>query len=620
MGALARKADGTEVAEDPPTAPSHDDRPLFLGISQSVRGLAWYDRLAPESVGLATEIAQKHGLPELLGRLLAARGVTSDNVPSVLDPRLRDLMPDPTQLHDMEKGAVRIADAITQKQRVAIFGDYDVDGAASSALLKRFFSAHEVQSRIYIPDRLFEGYGPNPGAIETLIDEGANLIVTVDCGSASHEPLAVAKARGVDVVVIDHHQADENIPDVHALINPNRQDDLSGLGHLCAAGVVFMTVVATTRMLRARGVYDAVAEPNLLQWLDLVALATVCDVVPLEGLNRAFVTQGLQVMRHRNNVGLRALGDAAGLSAPPAPYHLGYLLGPRINAGGRIGDSSLGANLLALDDEVEAGRISALLDKHNRERKAMETEILEAARAAAEDAVAKEPDLPIIITGSKDWHKGLVGLVASRLTDQFNRPSMVLAITGDEATGSLRSIKGVDIGAVVRAAAAEGLLLKGGGHSMAAGLTLQTARLDEVREYFSERLAGSVAAARATAGLGIDGALMPGAATPNLLSLIEKAGPFGAGNPSPRFVFPAVHLKAVKVVGDVHVRCTLEASDRSRISAIAFRAAGTPLGERMLAAHGLAVHVAGALKRDTWGGRERIDLIIDDLAEPGGQG
>lgn len=604
-----------------PSAPASTEREIFLGVARSAKGLCWYDRLPADRRSLATAISQRHDLPELLGRLLAARGIGLDEVGDVLDPRLKALMPDPDTLQDMTRGAERIAEAIIARAPIAIFGDYDVDGATSSALMHRFLSAHGLQARIYIPDRLFEGYGPNPDAIAKLIDDGAKLIITVDCGSTSHAALQVAADRGIDVVVIDHHQADELLPPVHSVINPNRQDDLSGLGHLCAAGVVFMTLVATFKALRTRGHYgDKQREPKLLEWLDLVALGTVCDVVPLEGLNRAFVRQGLQVMRHRKNPGLTALSDAAGLASAPAPYHLGFLLGPRINAGGRIGDSGLGAQLLSIDDPKEAERIAEVLDRLNRERKAMETEILEAARAAADAAIEAQPDLPIVVAGSKDWHKGLVGLVASRLTEQFGRPSCVIAWTDKgEGTGSLRSIPGVDIGGIVRAATADGLLIKGGGHAMAAGLTVHEDKFDALQAYFRERLDGSVSTARGKAGIGVDGALTPAAANRDFMDLLDRAGPFGSGNPTPRFVFPSHIVRNTKVVGENHVRITLEAGDRSRIDGIAFRALGTPIGDMLLSADGLPRHVAGTLKRDTWGGREKIDLMIDDVADPAAQ-
>src|SRR5690606_13291861 len=548
---------------------SGERQSAFLGVARSVRGLRWRERLDPASSNLATAISQHHDLPELLGRVLAARGVRLDEVPVVLDPTIKALMPDPSVLQDMDKAAARLADAIMSREAIAVFGDYDVDGACSSALLYRFLAHHGLGCRIYIPDRLFEGYGPNPAAIEGLIKDGAKLIVTVDCGTASFEPLALARRLGVDVVVIDHHQADPALPDGHALVNPNRQAGLSGLGQLCAAGVTFVVLVAVARELRQRGYYSAARPaPDLLALLDLVALATVCDVVPLTGLNRAYVVRGLQVMRTRQNIGLTALFDAAGLAQAPTPYHLGFVIGPRINAGGRIGDSALGARLLATDDEVEAARIAQLLDKLNKERKAIETEMLEQALAEAEQQLEADPDLPILVLGSASWHKGVVGLVASRVTERFHRPSCVISWENDVGTASLRSVAGVDIGAAVRAAVAKGHLIKGGGHAMAAGLTVERARLSDLRDFLCDVLGSAAMLARSAAGLDIDGAMTSGGVTDELLQLIERAGPYGQGNPQPRFAFPAHRIKYAKVVGERHVRCAVEAGDGSRIDAV----------------------------------------------------
>lgn len=593
----------------------------YLGVTASVRGFVWRERLDRGLANLATAMSQRHDLPELLGRVLAARDVRLEDVPIVLDPTIKALMPDPSTLQDMNRASARLADAIMARTPIAIFGDYDVDGACSSALLARFLAHHGVPSRIYIPDRIFEGYGPNAQAIETLVREGAGLIVTVDCGTTSFEPLAAARRLATDVIVIDHHQADERLPDCHAVVNPNRQDDLSGLGHLCAAGVTFLVLVATARELRRRGAYAGQPEPALLDLLDLVALATVCDVVPLRTLNRAYVTKGLQVMRQRRNTGLRALLDTAGLSQPPTPYTLGFVLGPRINAGGRIGDAALGARLLSTDDETEAARISVLLDKLNKERKSIETAMLEEAIAEAERLIGEQPDLPVLLVGSERWHKGVVGLVASRLTERFRRPSCVLSWeAGDKGTGSLRSVSGVDIGSAVRMAAASGLIEKGGGHAMAAGLTVRRAGVEGLRAFLESALADSAAEARSKAGLDIDGALTPSGVSDALIDLLERAGPYGQGNPQPRFAFPAHRVKFTKVVGEVHVRCALEAGDGSRLDAVAFRAVGHPVGETLLAAGGMPLHVAGTLKRDSWGGREKIELMIDDVADPRRQG
>jgi single-stranded-DNA-specific exonuclease len=600
-----------------------DALPAFLGVSRSARGYVWRERLAPGGQNLALAISQQHGLPELLGRVLAARGVALGDVPVFLDPSVKALMPDPASLAGMARVAERIADAIVRQEPVAIFGDYDVDGACSSALLARFLTAHGTRSRIYIPDRIFEGYGPNIAALDALVTEGAKLIVTVDCGTTSFETMAAAKRLAADILVIDHHQADETLPDVMGLVNPNRQDDVSGQGHLCAAGVVFLVLVAVMRVLRQRGFYsDGIAPPDLLSDLDLVALATVADVVPLTGLNRAYVRKGLAVMKSRENIGLRALFDVAGLNQAPTTYHLGYILGPRINAGGRIGDAALGARLLTTDDELDAQKIAALLDRLNKERKAIETQMLEEAFADADRRVAENPDLPIIVAGSETWHKGVVGLVASRLVDRFGRPSCVIAWEKQAGskiaigTGSLRSVAGVDIGAAVRGAVAEGLLQKGGGHAMAAGLTIARDRLPALEAYFAAELSGAASAARAQVGFDIDGALVPSGVTDGLMDLVERAGPYGQGNPQPRFAFPAVRVKFAKQVGEAHLRCVLEAADGSRLEGVAFRAIGQPLGELLQNSGGMPVHVAGSLKRDTWGGREKIELTIEDAADP----
>lgn len=592
----------------------------FLNVESSAKGHVWRERLTAAQHITAAAISQQIGLPDLLGRVLSARGVTLGTAQVFLDPTVKALMPDPSTLRDMDKAAGRLAAAITSRQKVAIFGDYDVDGACSSALLSRFLTHHGVASRIYIPDRITEGYGPNAAAIEHLVKDGAGLIVTVDCGTTSFDALAAAKPLGRDVVVIDHHQADDRLPDVHAIVNPNRQDDVSGQGHLCAAGVVFMVLVAVTRVLRQQGFYGEVREPNLLQSLDLVALATVADVVPLTGLNRAFVTKGLAVMRARDNVGLRALADAAGVNQAPTPYHLGFILGPRINAGGRISDAALGARLLCCEDDVEAQRIAQKLDTLNKERRSIEQQMLEEAMAEADRLVGETPDLAVVAVGSDTWHKGVVGLVASRLVERFNRPSCVIAWEKDGSsgeltgTGSLRSVAGVDIGSAVRAAMAAGHLIKGGGHAMAAGLTVRKSKMSVLQAFFADSIGSAAKAARERTGLDIDGALTPGGVTDELVSLLERAGPYGQGNPQPRFVLPAVRVKFPKVVGEAHLRCALEGADGRRIDAVAFRAVGQPLGDLLASAAGMPVHVAGTVKRDTWGGRERLEFIIEDAA------
>jgi single-stranded-DNA-specific exonuclease len=592
-----------------------------LNVTASVRGFAWRERLDRAGAGTALAMSQRYHLPELLGRVLAARGIGLDEVPVALDPTIKALMPDPSTLRDMDLAAARLADAIARRESVAIFGDYDVDGACSCAQLARFLAAHGLKPRVYIPDRMTEGYGPNVKAIEDLAHGGASLILTLDCGTTSFEPLAAARPLGVDVVVVDHHQADERLPEVAALVNPNRQDDVSGLGHLCAAGLTFMLMVATARELRRRGHNGGAPAVDLLEMLDLVALATVCDVVPLRGLNRAYVARGLMVLRQRHNIGLKALADAAGLAVPPTAYHLGFVLGPRINAGGRIGDAGLGARLLALGDETEAARIAVLLDKLNRERKAIETQMLEEAMLRADTCLELHPDTPILIVASDGFHKGVVGLVASRLVERFQRPACV--ISWDEhglGTGSLRSIAGVDIGAAVRAGVAAGHLVKGGGHSMAAGLSVMRDHLEALDAFLRARLADKTEAARACPVLDIDGSLTPVSVTDELMGLIERAGPFGQGNPEPRFAFPAQRVKFAKVVGSAHVRCVLEGGDGGRLDAVAFRAADQPLGAALLGSDGLPLHIAGHLRRDTWNGRDRRELVVEDVADPRGQG
>ena len=587
----------------------------FLGVMKSVRGYAWRELQSPRLEQIATAICQRHGLTDLIGRVLAARGIGLDAVSTFLDPTLRVLMPNPSTLRDMDKAAARLADAIQAKQNVAIFGDYDVDGACSAALMKRFLEFHDTPARIYIPDRLFDGYGPNTAVIETLINEGAKLIMTVDCGTTSYEPLAAARQLGTDVVVIDHHQADERLPDVNALVNPNRQDDISGQGMLCAAGVVFLVLVATARELRHRGDYSGSREPDLLALLDMVALATIADVVPLVGLNRAYVKKGLAVMRARDNVGLTALADAAGLVVAPTPYHLGFVLAPRINAGGRIGNAALGATLLSTSDPFEAQRIAELLNRLNKERKDIEAVVLEEAMAHADRQLADNPARAILIVGSNTWHKGVVGLVASRLVERFRRPACVIA-WGAMAmgTGSLRSVPGIDLGAAVRAAVTAGLLAKGGGHAMAAGLTVSRDAFASLQAFLQDHLSS---VSRSTSGvtyLDVDASLVASGATPDLMDLIDRVSPFGQGNTEARFVLPAHRVVFSKII-NAHVRVILEGGDGSRVGGIAFQAVGQPLGDLLMSACGMPLHIAGHLRREIWGGRERIEIQIEDVAD-----
>ncbi|WP_336487202.1 single-stranded-DNA-specific exonuclease RecJ [Methylobacterium nigriterrae] len=589
----------------------------FLDVTASILGRPWRDRCGEAALqASAAHMVQAYGLPDLLARVLAGRGVLPAQAEAYLSPRLRDLLPDPACLLDMEAAADRLARAVHGAETVAVFGDYDVDGAASAALVAGYLRALGVPTRIHIPDRITEGYGPNEAAVRALAGEGASLLVTVDCGTAGHGPLEVAREIGLDVIVLDHHGAQEILPPARAIVNPNRLDDLSGLGHLCAAGVVFLTLVALNRRLRRDGLFGPRSpEPALTDALDLVALATVADVVPLTGLNRAFVAQGLTVMRGRGRRGLAALFDAASLDGPPEAWHLGYLVGPRINAGGRIGDASLGARLLTTDDPAEAARIAAELDRLNRERQAIEAEAVQAAEAEMDRALGLDPDRPVLVAGSADWHPGIVGLIAARLKERFGRPAFAFALRPDgTAVGSGRSILGADLGLAVRAGVEAGLALKGGGHAMAAGATLASGDLARFQAHLAEALGSAVQAARAVEALLLDGTVSAGGATAETVRLIQRAGPFGQGAPEPVFALPRHRIVDAGIVGHGHVRARLRSRDGQAIGAITFRAAHGPLGQAVLNGVGREFHVAGTLSCDRWRGAERAQVRICDLA------
>ncbi|WP_395664546.1 single-stranded-DNA-specific exonuclease RecJ [Methylocella sp.] len=587
----------------------------FLGVERSALGTPWRDRLDAAGQARALAIAQTRGHGDALSRVLAGRGLGPQDCDDYLDPTLRRLMPDPGRLTDMEAAAARLADAIGRGEKIAVFGDYDVDGAASSALLFDYVRACGGEAVVHIPDRIFEGYGPNVAAIRALAEAGCRLFVAVDCGTTSHEALGEAARLGLDPIVLDHHQTGADLPPA-IVVNPNRQDDLSGLGALCAAGVVFLALVALQRTLRRRGFFSARPEPDLLAGLDLVALATIADVAPLVGLNRALTVKGLALMRARLRPGLNALFDAAKLDGPPSPYHLGFLIGPRVNAGGRIGDAALGARLLSLADPVEAARLAQELDRLNRERQAIESATLEEAEALA---LAQENAQGVVVVAGRDWHPGVVGLIASRLKERLGLPAFAVALAGATGTGSGRSIPGVDLGAAVRAAAEAGLIVKGGGHAMAAGVTLAADRIDDFRAFLENDLAQQVSARRAARALLIDAATTASGASVEMLKSLERAGPFGAGNPEPVFAFPAHRLTRVAEVGAGHLRFCAEAGDGSRLDGIAFRAAGQPLGAAMTREEGRPAHLAGCLTLDRWGGRERVKLRLVDLAPAGGR-
>jgi single-stranded-DNA-specific exonuclease len=589
---------------------------FFLGVAQSATGKAWRDRLDERGSARALSIAQRSGVPELLARVLAGRGVEPDAVEAYLDPTIKRLLPDPHGLTAMPVAAARIADAVASGESVAIFGDYDVDGATASALLAYFLRQCGIDPIIHIPDRIFEGYGPNVDAIRSFAGRGVKLLITVDCGTTSIEPLTEAKKLGLDTVVIDHHQADENLPPAVAIVNPNRADDLSGLGHLAAVGLVFVTLVALARELRRRNFWiDARPEPDLLSLLHLVALGTVADVVPLTGLNRAFVAKGLIALRRREHVGTTALMDVARLSGPPEPWHLGFLLGPRINAGGRIGRADLGVRLLLENDPSEAARIAGELERLNRERQALELQMLQQAEAEAMAALGIEEKGAVVVTAQDGWHPGVVGLIAARLKERYGRPAFAIALEpGGTGTGSGRSIAGVDLGKVVRQAVGDGLLLKGGGHAMAAGVTLRKDALSAFRAFLEDALASAVEVARRETSLLIDGAVSAGGATVELVETMARAGPFGAGNPEPVLALPAHTLAYVDPVGDNHIRARFRSGDGKFLNAIAFRAADKPLGKALLDNRGRPMHAAGGLSIDRWQGAERVQMRLIDVA------
>src|SRR5215470_968911 len=594
-------------------------RRIFLGVEQSATGRAWRDRLDERGNLRALSIIQRHGLPEILARVIAGRGIEPDDVEAFLDPTIRRLMPDPSSLTAMDAAAQRIADAVERRKAIAIFGDYNVDGATSSALLASFLRLAGSNALIYIPDRIFEGYGPNVPAIRALAERGTKLLVTVDCGTTSHEPLAEAARLGLDVVVIDHHQADEQLPPAVAVVNPNRLDDLSKLGHLAAVGVTFLVLVAVNRELRTRGYWTpARPEPDLLDLTHLAALGTVADVVPLRGLNRAFVAKGLIAMRRREHAGLTALMDVSRLAGPPEPWHLGFMLAPRINAGGRIGRADLGAQLLMMEDPVEAARLAAELDRLNRERQAIEQQTIAEAEAEAMAALGVEEKGAVVVTAAAGWHPGVVGLVAARLKERFGRPAFAIALEpGDTGTGSGRSIAGVDLGRAVRHAVAEGLLVKGGGHAMAAGVTLKHGALGAFRAYLEATLAAAVEDARRDEALLIDGAVTATAATSEFHASIATGGPYGAGNPEPIVALPSHTIVYAEQVGQAHVRARLKSGEGAILNAIAFRAVGQKLGDALLKSRGQKMHVAGTLSLNRWQGMESVQLRIIDLAEAG---
>jgi len=585
----------------------------LLGVSSSLSGRRWVARLSDERI--AYQMAEAHGIPEGLARILAGRNIAIGDVERTLNPSLKEQLPDPSGLRDMDAAADRVAHAIQSGERVCVFGDYDVDGATSSAILKLFFDAAGGNLNIYIPDRIVEGYGPNIPALTKLAQSGVTLVIMVDCGTQSFAALEAARALGLDVVVVDHHQAGEALPPAFALVNPNRVDDISGLGHVCAAGLSFLLTVAVNRALRAAGWYRGPrSEPDLVSLIDLVALGTVCDVVPLAGLNRVFVARGLAQMARTRHVGLKALAAAARMDGAPSCYHLGFLLGPRVNAGGRVGAADLGARLLTTGDAIEARGLADRLDILNQERQAIEALVLEDAIAKIELGDGRLSAFGPIVVAGEGWHPGVVGIVASRLKERYNRPAVVIGINDGVGKGSGRSVSGVDLGCAVRAAQIQGILVNGGGHAMAAGLTVAPPAVANFAQFLDEALAGDIEAACRTSLLKIDGVLDGGFSAREAADMIDRGAPYGAGFPEPVFAVADARVAFVDTVGNGHVALTVETSG-ARLRAIAFRAADTAVGKGLLTARNQSIHLAGRLKADRKGGAE---LILADAAPAAG--
>lgn len=590
----------------------------------SVTGRSW--RMRPHNANDALAIAQQLGLPSLMGAILAARGVTPHTAEAFLHPTLRTSLPDPFHLKDMDKAAKRIAQEVFSWQladskenlhtansrlpTIAIFGDYDVDGATSSALLLRYFRALNITPLVHIPDRMKEGYGPNTPALLALKEKGATLVITVDCGTMAFEPLAAAKAAGLDVIVVDHHKGEAQLPEAFAVVNPNRADETSPHTQLAAVGVVFLLLVAVNKLLRDAGI----TTPDLMAFLDLVALGTICDVVPLHGANRALVSQGLKVMRQRGNAGINAAMDVAKLAETPSTYHAGFIIGPRINAGGRVGKSDLGVRLLATEDTLEAKTLAEELNHFNAERKAIESGVMEEAMQMA--TLLPSTDAMILVA-KEGWHPGVIGIVAGRLKDHFNKPTAVIALAGGVGKASARSVAGIDLGAAVIAAVQEGLLVGGGGHAMAAGFTVAEQQLPALRDFFHARFSPQISSLTGQRTLSIDGIVSLPGVTVELAHMIEQAGPFGAGNSSVRLWLPRLKVVRCDIVGDTHVRAILtdgNAATPGSLKAMAFRSADTPLGEALLNARGRILHVAGQMRINLWQGNETVDFFIDDVA------
>ena len=591
-----------------------------LYVEKSVKGQRWVSH--PVDERLALTISQKLSVPMIVAELLVRRGISYEQAASFLTPKLKDYMPDPYVLKDMEKAVKRLSQAIENKEKILIFGDYDVDGATSSATLINFLKAIGVTADLYIPDRMIDGYGPNERAFQKFIDDGVQLVITVDCGTMSFEPIALAAENKMDVIVIDHHKADTKLPNAHAVVNPNRVDEpISDLQFCAAVGVVYLFIIGINRYLREEGFYEKnkIAPPNMLSFLDLVALGTVCDVVPLKGLNRAYVTQGLKIMAQRQNPGLVTLSDIAGLNEKPAPYHCGFVIGPRINAGGRVGESYLGSRLLSHQGGVEAEKMSKALDAYNKERKEIEVQILEESIEAVETQGLHKK--PIILVSGQGWHPGVIGIVASRLKDKYWRPTCVIGI--DEkgiGKASGRSISGLDLGNHVLAANHEGLLINGGGHAMAVGFTIEASKLPDYERFLIDRIQAEFPEGLPKRESKIDGILSVGGVQLDLIEDLEKIGPYGMGNAEPQFVLNNVQIVKADVVGQDHLRCIIRGAGGDKngmasLTAMSFRSVQTTLGDFLRnAVGGPSIKLLGKIKINDFRGSRTPQMIIEDAA------
>ena len=587
----------------------------FLGIRRSLTGRTWRRRPADEAVVRDHQL--RHDLAEPLARALASRGIGPEGAVDFLSPTLKAQFPDPSSFQDMDLAASILVDAVERERPLAVFADYDVDGASSAAQLVRWFRAMGRDLPIYVPDRIIEGYGPSPAAFRRLKEQGAELVITVDCGAAAHDALVAARDMGLDVVVVDHHLMRGEPPPAAALVNPNRPDDTSGQGHLAAAGVTFVLLAALNREARKRGLFATRPEPDIRQWLDLAAMGAFCDVTSLTGFNRAIASQGLKVMSGWANPGLKALLDVAKGQGPATSFHAGFILGPRINAGGRIGRSDLGARLLSTDDPAEAAELAAELDALNASRKEVEKDVIDQAVAFIENDSNQDPDAPVLVVAGDGWHPGVVGIAAARLRERYRKPVIVIGIDrpSDTGKGSGRSQPGVNLGRAVQAAFDEGLLLAGGGHAMAAGLTVRPSGIPELRAFLCEQLAAEMIDAAAADAVEIDALVSPSGATRGLWTDFQRLAPFGPGNPEPMFAIADARVERPMMLKGGHVRCTLTDASGGRLKAVAWRAGETELGDRIMAG-GAGLHVVGRLKPDDWQGRESVELEIEDAADP----